>query len=568
MAEIYVVYREKSYMQIGVRGASAFVGQGLTAEIRYTSSKNDVTQRRSVTNDAFAFFSYYYPYRHVEYTISVKIVDYSSGTVISDLGILKVTPPSVPTLSILKLTSDSVTVQVDHITEEDMINYPEVGVGVTSADSTKPKYQRVERYNNTSKSFVVTFPLKYSNTPYALQGYMRSADGRQVVDMEDANYIDILGIEFTSPPTDFEAGTFEKVSTRTRELDWTKSMEQTFEFYIVDPGTWSDLKRIDTVTSCSIERDSSNATLGSASFECTENVDECYIRAYLIAIQNGITERVPLGTFLVQTPSVSFDGKNTSISLEAYTPLIELKATVPPIGYALLKGTNIMDTVPDLCAENMRAPVVATSSDEKVYDDFVSNLDDTWLSFISDLLANAKFQFGLDEYSRVIFEPVQDPAALRPVWVYNDDNSSILLPDISNERDLYGIPNVVEVVYSTGTGYMFSRIVNDDPNSPVSTVNRGREVVHRESSPNFAGMPTQEYIDQYARQMLRNMSCLEHKVTYSHGYCPVRVGDAVLLNYTRAGLTNVKAKVISQSIKCDTGCTVEETAVYTTKLWR
>ena len=41
-----------------------------------------------------------------------------------------------------------------------------------------------------------------------------------------------------------------------------------------------------------------------------------------------------------------------------------------------------------------------------------------------------------------------------------------------------------------------------------------------------------------------------------------------MLNYQRAGLKYVKAKVISQSISCETGCPVEETAIYTTKLWR
>lgn len=26
--------------------------------------------------------------------------------------------------------------------------------------------------------------------------------------------------------------------------DWTKSMEQTFEYYVVDPGTWCDKSQI------------------------------------------------------------------------------------------------------------------------------------------------------------------------------------------------------------------------------------------------------------------------------------------------------------------------------------
>lgn len=351
-------------------------------------------------------------------------------------------------------------------------------------------------------------------------------------------------------------------------IDWTASMQQTFEFYEVNPATWKDQRRIDTITEFTINRDLSSSTLGSASINCSEIMGECYIRAYLIANQNGSIEKVPLGTVIVQTPSINFDGKKTSISMDAYTPLIELKCTVPPIGYSILEKTNTMEVAAKLCRENMRSPVVSVNSDVELSSDFVSNLDDTWLTFLTDLIANAKYRFGLDELSRIIFEPVQDTASLRPVWSYNDNNSSILYPDISNERDLYGIPNVVEVVYSTGVGYMFSRIINDDPDSPVSTVSRGREVVYRENNPNFAGVPSQEYIDSYATQLLRNLSCLEHTITYKHSYCPVRIGDCVILNYKRAGLSNIKAKVISQTIKCETGCPVEETAVYTTKLWR
>lgn len=350
-------------------------------------------------------------------------------------------------------------------------------------------------------------------------------------------------------------------------MDWRSSMQQTYEFYEVDPSTWKDVRRIDSITTCSITRDSGDSTLGSATIGSTEVMDECYIRVYLVAIQNGVTERVPLGTFLVQTPSSNFDGKSHNISMDAYTPLIELKGTMPPIGYALLKGERIMEQASTLCREVLRAPVIAAKSDDKLKSDFVSNLNDTWQTFISDLIAEAKYKFALDELGRVLFEPEQDIASLQPVWTYDDGNSSILYPEISDERDLYDIPNVVEVIYSTDTAYIVSRIVNDDPNSPVSTVNRGREVTKRDSNPSFVGEPTQEQVDAYAKQLLRNLSCLEHTVTYSHGYCPVRVGDCVMLDYNRSGITNVKAKVVSQSISCTTGCPVEETAVYTINLW-
>ena len=350
-------------------------------------------------------------------------------------------------------------------------------------------------------------------------------------------------------------------------IDWHSTMGHNYEFYVVDPVTWKDKSLLDTITSCTVNRDLSTDTLGSATIDSTEVLGECYVRAYLVAIQNGVSTKVPLGTFLVKTPYINHDGKVTSVSMDAYTPLIELKGNQPPLGYSLLKGQTIMNIASKLCDENLRAPVVAVNTDKELTSDFVANPNDNWKSFLTDLISIAKYQFGLDEMGRVIFEPVQDAKSLRPVWVYNDDNSSILYPDFKNERDLYNVPNVVEVVYSSGSGYRTSRIVNDDPNSPVSTVNRGWEKLYRDTNPSFSGVPSQRDLDEYAKQLLRSLSSLEHTITYKHGYCPVRIGDCVLLNHKRFGLVNVKAKVISQSIKCETGCPVEETAVYTTNLW-
>ena len=351
--------------------------------------------------------------------------------------------------------------------------------------------------------------------------------------------------------------------------DWTKSMQQSFEYYIIDPGTWKDAKKINNVKSCSISWDSETDTLGSATIDVNDNLGECYIRVYLVTIQNGVRERQPLGTFMVQTPSTKFDGKVQSVSMDAYTPLIELKEKKPPFGYSLLEGDNIMEMAYKLTSENARAPVVKTTAKDKLYSNFVSDVDDTWVTFLTDLVANAKYSFSLDENGCILFAPNQDTASLQPVFTFDDSNSSILYNDISMDQDLYGLPNVVEVIYSNGADYYYSKVVNDDPNSPISIVNRGREIVYRDTNPTISnvGTPTQEQIDDYATRLLRELSSIEYTVSYTHGYCGVRLKDCVRLNYRRAGITNVKAKIISQTIKCEPGCPVSEKAVFTTKLW-
>ena len=349
--------------------------------------------------------------------------------------------------------------------------------------------------------------------------------------------------------------------------DWLSSMQQTFEYYIVDPISWKDKQLINNVKSCTIDRDSEADTLGSASFDIAESLGECYIRAYLITIQNGVKEKHPLGTYLVQTPSIGFDGKAQIITLDAYTPLLELKENPPPIGYFIAKNSNAMDTAYQLVGDHVRAPVIPATCATKLFYDFVANTDDTWLTFNKDLIGYAKYKFALDEMGRVLFAPDQDTASLQPVWTYNDGNSSILYPEITMDRDLYRIPNIVEVIYSDGRDNFYARVVNDDPNSPISTISRGREIIYRETDPSIIGDPTNNQIQEYAEQLLRELSTLEYTISYTHGYCPVRLGDCIRIDSEKANLNGIKAKVISQSIKCEPGCPVTEKAIFTTKLW-
>jgi len=349
--------------------------------------------------------------------------------------------------------------------------------------------------------------------------------------------------------------------------DWTRSMQQTYEFCIVDPGTWMDIGTIDKVVSGNGVRDLDSETLGSASFSITEDIGECYIRTYLVTKQDGVKDRIPIGTYLCQTPGRNFDGKITTIEVDAYTPLIELKEKNPPLGYSVAGGRNILDVASQLVKENTRAPIVYGRNSALLHSNFVADVDENWLDYIKALLLESNYELMIDEYGRTLFAPIQSLNALRPKWTFDDSNSSILYPDITLERDLYGIPNVVEIVYSKDDHYLYSKATNDDPNSPVSTISRGREIMSRITDPELPGTPTQEIIDQYARTQLRELSSLEYTITYTHGYCPVTVGDCVRLNYKRAGLNNIKAKIVRQNITFEPGCSVEETAIFSSNLW-
>lgn len=352
-------------------------------------------------------------------------------------------------------------------------------------------------------------------------------------------------------------------------IDWTASMQQTFKYYEVDPASWRNRRELTNILSSQVTWDNDLETLGSATIDSTDEYDEIYIRIYLVAEQPNAKEEHCLGTFLVQTPKDKFDGKVHTYSYDAYTPLLELKDSIPPLGYFVPKNQNIMGYVSRACWDNIRVPVISTSANDTLFDNFVAETSDNWLTFLTDLVAKAKFKIGLDETSQIIFYPDQEADTLQPMYVFTDDNSSLLQPEIDRERDLYGIPNVVEVVYTANDDTcIYKRVENNDPNSPISTVSRGREVVHRETSPSLSGLPSEHEVEAYAKKLLKEMSVSEHKLTYTHGFIPhLRPGNCVMLNYRSANLEYVKAKIVRQRISCESGCQVEETAVYTTSLW-
>lgn len=351
--------------------------------------------------------------------------------------------------------------------------------------------------------------------------------------------------------------------------DWTRSMQQTYEYYEVDPATWRDKRRIMNVMSSSIDRNSEDETLGSASIDCTEDLTDKYVRQYLVTIQDGVKERFVLGTHLYQSPSTTFDGKVRKMSQTGYTPLIELKDDIPPVGFPVFKDQNIMNMAVRKAAEVARAPVIPATSEKVLSSNFIAQSNDTWLTFLSDLIGTINYHFTLEANGEIGFAPAQDLNKMAPVWEFNDNNSSILYPDITVDRDLYGVPNVVEVISSGNDGrYQFVEAINDDPTSITSTVKRGRRIVYRDSSPAIPVGSTEAQLQEYANNLLSQLSEIEYSVKFSHGYCPVRLDDCVRLNYTRADVIGINAKIISQSIKCEPGCKVETTAVFKKKLWR
>lgn len=361
------------------------------------------------------------------------------------------------------------------------------------------------------------------------------------------------------------------------DVNWRSSMQQTFSFYKVDSTTWKDTSPIDSVINCTITKDKNDETLGYCTMTADNIFGEQYIRIYLDVTQDNIFHHIPIGTYLTQTNFSSFNGKKTDLQIDAFSPLIELKEKKVPIGYFIPAGVVVLKEVQKIIDENCRAPisentkVFIESNTYKMENAFVANVDENWFTYLNSLLNNLNFEFGLNDLGEIEIQEQQTVESKTKIWTYSDDEESILYPEISLNQDLYGIPNVIEILTSSPVSEKSKlyRAENKNPSSPISIQNRGREVIERTVITDLISSDnTDKYYSEMANSILHQKSTIEYTVSYKHGFCPVHIGDCVEIDYARSKLGSIKAKVMSQSIECVLGCPVSETASYTVNMWR
>lgn len=366
-----------------------------------------------------------------------------------------------------------------------------------------------------------------------------------------------------------------------KTIDWGRSMQQTYEYYIVNPETWQNQERIDYIISTSITHDSTSRLCGSSNMNTTEALDENYIRTYLVCNQDGHIHKECLGTYLYMTTNDSFDGVVHEYNAIGYTSLVELDENCPMLGYFIPskdyagrdQHVSIANNIRTIVNQHTRCELeTAIEYSDMLTNDIVPAPSDTWLDIILNMIktvAVRQYVLGADEMGNITLKVHNDINKMIPTYDYTDDDTSLLLPTLNTGLDLYKIPNVVEVIFSDSKHFFKSRAVNNDEESPISIQKRKREIVKRVVVNNIGfSKPTQKIVDAYAEKLLESESTIRQEISYTHGYCGTKVGDCVTLTYRAAGLNKVKGIITAQTINCVPGCTVDETMVYIKKLWR
>ena len=325
-------------------------------------------------------------------------------------------------------------------------------------------------------------------------------------------------------------------------MNWAEGFSASYKAYQVDPNTWEDLEEV-PIISGSINRDSGDALLESASLDVREKLGEIWIRVYLLADQGGVV-RVPLFTGLTATPTRALDGQRESYSVDCYSRLKVAADKMLPLGYYVAAGTRAAETAVQLLkTAGITATCAVGSGNLTNY--IIAEGSETVLTMVHRIVQAIGWQVAIDGRGQVRIVPPDTSIKA----TFGGDIDVIELA-VNDTDDWYSCPNVLRVTCGSQTAVVY----DDDSASDLSIQARGREIWAQES----VSMSDTSALPVYARQRLKELQAHTRTLTYTRRFHPeVGLGSVVSIAYPQSGLAG-NFRVRSQKITLGHGAKTEE----------
>lgn len=183
------------------------------------------------------------------------------------------------------------------------------------------------------------------------------------------------------------------------------------------------------------------------------------------------------GDYMVIAAPLEDDGKEYVYEIEAYDETMTLKQAALTERKYFAAGTSYLTIIGSMLTDCGLSKVIEDPTDATITIDHEYAIGTSYLEIINELLDEIGYshiyagQSGYVYITRNITKQTAD-------FVYTDENSTIV-DSIKTDTDIYSLPNVVIGYVSSPDlpSVMQYKRVNDNPESVISTVRRGYNVV-------------------------------------------------------------------------------------------
>lgn len=250
----------------------------------------------------------------------------------------------------------------------------------------------------------------------------------------------------------------------------------------------------------------SRADIGrAASLTINEIKDINYIDERIKCFMEASTPRgwlkYPLGVFLISSPNRQNNGYRTMRDVECYDQSVILQEDKFTSRYYIPEGTIYTDVVTTIINGSGIINTRITSSDKTLSTDIEFEIGTSKLDAVNKLLSAINYnRLWFDADGNACSEPYVLPAIRTVEETYETNEESIIRPGVTESLDIFNCPNViVRYVENPDVGELKSTYINDNPESVLSTVNRGRNIVDIESVSDIADQATlNSYVQRVA----------------------------------------------------------------------
>lgn len=346
------------------------------------------------------------------------------------------------------------------------------------------------------------------------------------------------------------------------EVDWSEPFHSEYRFMRVSRSSGAETARLaGFLDGGSIERnaDTQVKEKGSVTHSGPLDLGADLVRVYLDAtgMYTGWSASVPLGTFLPSTTSRDVEGAVSTCKVDLTGRLGELAQDQFERPVSVPSGADPVAKAAEI-ARSAGLDVIADASPYRLSTAWTFGLDnkdgDSKLDAVNDLLEIAGFSSAAtDPMGRVLMRSYAPPGEREPVHAFAEGKDARFLRTMTDERDVSRVANVVVVVYSDQESTVIGTAVDSDPRSPYSTTSMGRRIVARYE---YSDAATQRQADAKAAELLKTNQSVVRRVTFTHTYAPLTVGDVVSMDYATGGVRESLA-IRTQAIDLGAGCTVK-----------
>ena len=222
-----------------------------------------------------------------------------------------------------------------------------------------------------------------------------------------------------------------------------------------------------------------------------------------------------LGIFLMESPRLFANGAHKTRSIGAYDKTLVLEQYRLMNRLLFSRGTNYVAAIEALISMAGIAQMNITTSGHQFPHDFELPVGTSAREAINILLTAINYSsLHVDSAGYVRAGPYILPSQRRPTFHYSANENSIIAPKMDESLDIAGRANVfIRVADSLELDTpLKSTFINDDINSRLSTVRRGRAIVDFDKVGNIA---SQSALDGLVRRLAVESTSAFRHLTFS-----------------------------------------------------